>query len=373
MDKENKYLKIALVHDWLTVNAGAEKCLREFNLLYKDADVYSLVDFLDKEDRENILSGKTTTNTFIQKLPFAKKHFRKYISLFPIAIENINLKDYDVILSDSYAFAKGVLPKDNQLHICYCHTPMRFIWEMYFGYLKDYNVKGLISLIVKLQLHKLRIWDITSSHNVDYFIANSKYVQKRISKIYRRDSKVIYPPVDTEYFSFEEKKEDYYLVVSRLVPYKKIGLIVDAFSKMSDKKLVVIGEGDEKQKLKSRPNIELLGYQDRENVKKYMQVAKAFIFAGLEDFGIVMAEAQACGTPVICLDRGGSVEIVEDEKTGVYFREQTVEDIVNAVKKFERLSFDFRYISDRAQRFSKERFKKEIDDFVEEKYAKSKN
>jgi hypothetical protein len=195
-------LKIALVHDWLSVDAGAEKCLKEFNYLYKNSDIYSIVDFLTDKDRKNILNSKITKNTFIQNLPFAKKYFRKYLSFFPLAIESLNLKGYDVVLSDSYAFAKGVLPVDNQLHICYCHTPMRFIWDLYFEYLEDYRVdKSLFSPIIKGQLHKLRTWDIISSNRVDFFIANSKYVQKRIKRIYRRDSTVIYPPVDTDFFS----------------------------------------------------------------------------------------------------------------------------------------------------------------------------
>lgn len=367
-------MKVVLVHDWLTVDAGAEKCLKEFNKLYDDADVYSIVDFLTSQDRENILDGKQTTNSFIQKFPFAKKHFRKYISLFPLAIENLDLKGYDVVLSDSYAFAKGVLPRDNQLHICYCHTPMRFIWDMYFEYINDYKIKGLMALILKYQLHKLRIWDVTSSNNVDFFIANSKYVQKRIAKIYKRDSKVIYPPVDTDYFTLETQKEDYYLVVSRLVPYKKVDLIVKTFSTLQDKKLIVIGDGDELDSIKNiaTPNVEVLGYQSKESIKSHMQKAKAFIFAGLEDFGIVMAEAQSCGTPVICLDRGGSSEIVEDKKTGVYFKEQTIKDIQKAIEKFETLTFDYNYISQNAQRFSKERFKDEIDSFIKEKYEQTK-
>lgn len=362
------------MHDWLTVDAGAEKCLKEFNTLYNNADVYSIVDFLSDEDRTNILDGKKSTNSFIQKLPLAKKHFRKYISLFPLAIENLDLKGYDVVLSDSYAFAKGVLPRDNQLHICYCHTPMRFLWDMYFEYISDYKVKGLMALVLKYQLHKLRIWDITSSHNVDYFIANSKYVQKRIAKIYKRDSIVIYPPVDTEYFSLCTQKEDFYLVVSRLVPYKKVDLVVKTFAKLHDKKLVVIGDGDELESIKAlaTSNVEVLGYQSKDIIKSYMQRAKAFIFAGLEDFGIVMAEAQACGTPVICLDRGGSSEIVQDNITGVYFKEQTTQDLTKAIEKFETLTFDYNYISQNAQRFSKERFKDEINSFIKEKYEQTK-
>jgi glycosyltransferase involved in cell wall biosynthesis len=368
-------LKIALVHDWLSVDAGAEKCLKEFNSLYSNASVYSIVDFLSDRDRESILNSKKTKNTFIQKLPFAKKYFRKYLPFFPMAIESLNLKGYDVVLSDSYAFAKGVLPVDNQLHICYCHTPMRFIWDLYFDYLADYGVQNSIfSPLIKQQLHKLRTWDIISSNRVDFFIANSKYVQKRIKRIYRRDSIVIYPPVDTEFFDYYEKKEDFYLVVSRLVPYKKSDLVVKAFNQLG-KKLVVIGAGDGFEEIEriAEDNISLLGYQSRETIRDYMQRAKGFVFAGLEDFGIVMAEAQSCGTPVICLDRGGSSEIVVDGISGVYFSKQNEENIVDAVKRFESISFDYKAISINAKRFSAKRFRDEIENFVKESYFESKS
>lgn len=365
-------MKKALVHDWFVVYAGAEKCVESFTNIWNDFDIYSLIDFLSQKDREIILKGKKSNTSFIQKFPFAKEKYRTYLPLFPFAIEQFDLSKYDVILSSSHAVAKGILTHSNQLHISYVHTPIRYAWDMYYQYLKESGLdRGSKGLIAKYFLHKIRIWDVFTANRVDYYIANSKFVAKRIKKIYNKEATVIYPPVDVDTFQLYEKKEDFYITVSRIVPYKKVDLIVEAFSKMG-KKLVVIGTGPDLKKIekKAKKNIEFLGYQSNKVMIDMMQRAKAFVFAAQEDFGIAPVEAQACGTPVICLGAGGTKETVIDMQTGVYFSEQSVDSLIEATHKFEKNidKFDPKKIRENAERFSKTRFEKEIKKFIEEKY-----
>lgn len=365
-------MKKALIHDWFSVYAGAEKCVESFTNIWDDFEVYSLIDFLSDKDRELILKGKYAHTSFIQKLPKAKSKYRNYLPLFPLAIEQFDLSKYDVILSSSHAVAKGVLTHSNQLHISYVHTPIRYAWDLYHQYLKESGLdKGLKGKLAKYFLHKIRLWDMSTVNRVDYYIANSHYIARRIKKVYGKESTVIYPPVDVEKFELCEQKEEFYMTASRMVPYKKIDMIVEAFSK-TDKKLVVIGTGPDMEKIKAKAgkNIELMGYQSDEVMCEMMQKAKAFIFAAEEDFGITPVEAQACGTPVICLGRGGTKETVLDMITGVHFMEQSVEALLEAVDKFEKSSYNFEptKIRENAQRFSKERFEKEIKEFVEQKY-----
>ncbi len=365
-------MKKALVHDWFSVYAGAEKCVESFTNIWDDFEVYSLIDFLSDKDRELILKGKKVNTSFVQNLPFAKDKYRNYLPLFPLAIEQFDLSKYDVILSSSHAVAKGVLTHSNQLHISYVHTPIRYAWDLYHQYLKESGLdKGIKGKLAKYFLHKIRIWDMSTINRVDHYIANSHYIAKRIKKVYGKESTVIYPPVDVEKFELCEQKEEFYMTASRMVPYKKIDMIVEAFSK-TNKKLVVIGTGPDMDKIKAKAgkNIELMGYQSDEVMINMMQRAKAFIFAAEEDFGITPVEAQACGTPVICLGRGGTKETVVDMLSGVHFMEQSVESLLEAVEKFEKNSdmFEPQKIRENALRFSKERFEKEIKEFVEEKY-----
>jgi len=362
-------LKIAVIHDWLTTYAGAERVLEQILLLYPEADLYSLISFLP-EDKKRFILNKRVRTSFMQKLPFVKKKYRSYLPLMPLAIEQFDLSEYNVIISSSHAVAKGVLTNSNQLHICYCHTPIRYAWDLYYQYLRESGLeKGLKGKIAKLILHYIRIWDSTTANRVDYFIANSKYIAKRIKKIYGKDSTVIYPPVDVENFQACTEKGDFYLTASRMVPYKKMDLIVEAFSEMPDKKLIVIGDGPDFDKIKSKAsnNIKMLGYQSSEVLKDYMQRAKAFIFAAEEDFGITPVEAQACGTPVVAYGNGGVLETVIENKTGVFFKEQTKESLAEAVERFERIQskFDCNKIRKNAERFSKDRFKREFKVFVE--------
>ena len=364
-------MKIALVHDWLTAIAGAEKVLESIYEIYHKADIFTLIK--DEEKLEGTVFEKAKIKTsFIQNLPKAKTKYRNYLPLFPLAIEQFDLTEYDVIISSSHAVAKGVLTNSNQLHICYCHTPIRYAWDLYHQYLKESNLdKGLKGWLAKYFLHKIRIWDYSTANRPDYYIANSNYVAKRIKKIYEKKATVIYPPVDVDKFEVYTQKEDFYLTASRMVPYKKIDLIVEAFSKMPDRKLIVIGDGQDFERIKKKAgkNVELLGYQPFEVLKNYMQRAKAFIFAAEEDFGIIPVEAQACGTPVIAYRKGGATETVLDRKTGIFFEEQTVGSLVKAIKEFEKIenSFDFSIIRKNAERFSKERFRREFKEFVNEK------
>jgi glycosyltransferase involved in cell wall biosynthesis len=359
-------LKTAIVHEWLVNYAGSERCVESFTKIWSDATVYSLVDFLDEEQRKIILKGKFARTSFIQKLPGAKTRHRYYLPLFPKAIESFDLNDYDIIISSSHAVAKGAKTNRKQLHISYCYSPMRYAWDN-----ADEYLKGFKGSVAKFFINYLRNWDLKSSRNPDYIIAISEYIRKKIQRIYNRDADVIYPPVDTDKFPLETNKSDYYLAASRLVPYKKIDLIVDAFAKMLDKKLIVIGSGPEKEKIisKATPNVDVIGYQDFESLKSYMQKAKAFVFAAEEDFGIVVVEAMACGTPVIAFGTGGAAETVVDGKTGILFPEQTVNSIIEAVNKFDNISSKLNYseISQHAQKFNRDTFEKNINEYVNTK------
>jgi len=360
-------LKKALISDWYYVNGGAEKVIHSINSIWEDFDNFALIDFLNDEDRAYILNGKKAKTSFIQKLPTAKQNHRKFLQLFPIAIEQFDLTDYELIISSSSAVAKGVRTHKNQLHICYCHSPMRYAWDLEDQYLKDSGLdKGLKGFYAKYVLNKIREWDVTNSENVDYFIANSNHIAQRIKKIYNRESTVIYPPVDIDFFTLEEQKEDYYFTASRLVSYKKTQLIVQAFNKLPQLKLIVAGDGPEFGKLKkiANSNIEFVGFVDALRLKTYMQKAKAFVFAAEEDFGITPVEAQACGTPVIAFGRGGTLETVVENKTGVFFQEQSPQKIKEAVISFEKIKFDPRIIREHAMKFSKQRFENEMKDFV---------
>lgn len=370
-------LKVAIVHDWLVTYAGAEKVLTEMLKVYPEADIFSLVDFFDDKDREKIM-GKKSQTTIIQNFPLAKKKYRNYLSFMPYAIEQLDLSAYDLIISSSHAVAKGILTSPHQLHISYIHSPIRYAWDMQHQYLKEANLeKGLKSFFVRKMLKKIRDWDYRTANGVDYFISNSDFIGRRIWKVYRRESTTIYPPVDVNDFDYNQliEKEDFYLTASRMVPYKKIDLIVEAFSEMPNKKLIVIGTGPDFEKIKSKAakNVVLMGYQSFEVLKEHMQKAKGFVFAAEEDFGITPVEAQACGTPVIAFGKGGSLETVrglhQENPTGVFFQEQTVNAVKEAINKFEDNIELLKAENCRkhALEFSPEQFKTNLKDFVNEK------
>ncbi len=358
--------KTAITHEWLVSYAGSERCVESFTNIWKEADVYALVDFLNDEQREIILKGKKANTTFIQQLPLARKKHRYYLPLFPTAIERLDLSDYKLIISSNHAVSKGVKTNKNQLHISYCHSPMRYAWDQ-----SEHYLKGLTGLFAKSFMNYLRKWDLKSADNVNFFIANSHHIAEKIKRIYNRDSAVIYPPVDVDKFTVSEKKDDYYLIASRFVPYKKVDLVVEAFNRMPVKKLIVIGSGPEKEKVKSiaKSNIEFLSHQPTEKLKEYMTKAKAFVFAAEEDFGIVVVESMACGTPVIALNKGGTAESVINGKTGIHFNEQTPDSIINAVKEFEKRIdyFDVQTIRKHAEKFNRANFEENIKQYVRNK------
>jgi len=372
-------MKKALVHDWLSVYAGAEKCVESFTNIWDDFEVYSLIDFLSDGDREIILKGKKAQTSFIQNLPFAKKKYRNYLPLFPLAVEQFDLSEYEMILSSSHAVAKGVLTRPDQLHISYVYSPIRYAWDLHFQYLRESGLdKGFKGWIAKYFLHKIRLWDVSTAHRVDHYIAISHYIARRIEKIYGKKADVIYPPVDTSSFTIGETTENYYVTSSRMVPYKKIDLIVEAMSQTKHK-LIVIGTGPDWEKIKAKAgkNVELLGYQSFENMKSIIQKAKAYIFAAEEDFGIAPIEAQACGIPVIAFGKGATLETiigsyasmhdVKSSDTGIFFEEQTIKSLLNAVDLFEqnRDKFNQDIIRSNALRFSKERFEKEFKEKID--------
>lgn len=364
--------RIAIVHDWLTTYAGAERVLEQLLILYPQADLFSICDFVPDAQR-SFLGHHIPKTTFIQKLPWSNKKYRNYLPLMPLAIEQLDLSKYDIVISSSHAVAKGVLTGPDQLHICYCHSPIRYAWDMQSQYLSEADIqKGLKGLVARYLLFKTRNWDSRSANGVDFFVSNSDYIGRRIKKVYRRESTTIYPNVAVHDFPLQETKEDFYFTASRMVPYKKMDLIVRAFADMPDKKLVVIGDGPQFDKVKqaATTNITILGYQPFDVLRDHMQRAKAFVFAAEEDFGIIPVEAQACGTPVIAFGKGGALETVIDGKTGVLFFEQTETAIKDAVTRFET-QFDFspKHIRLHAESFSTERFNEQFKEFVEEKSA----
>ena len=370
-------IKVAIVHDWLVTYAGAERVLEEIINCFPEADLFAIVDFVPQNER-SFLKDKPVKTSFIQKLPLAKKKYRAYLPFMPLAVEQFDLSGYDIVISSSHAVAKGVITGPDQLHISYVHSPMRYAWDLQHQYLKETGLdRGLKGWLAKRELHKLRMWDLRTANGVDHFLANSRFIARRIWKVYRREATVIYPPVDIDSFTLCEQKEDFFLTASRMVPYKKIDLIAESFSLMPDKRLYIIGDGPDFDKVKSKAgaNVELLGYQPFEVLRDYMQRAKAFVFAAEEDFGIVPVEAQACGTPVIAYGKGGALETVTEGETGLFFDAQTTSSIIEAVHRFEDMKDSFipAKIREKSLRFSKDRFKREFMSFVDDAWKKFKS
>lgn len=339
---------IAIIHDWFDTLGGSETVVEQLLHLFPQADLYGLVDFLPQENRW-IIQNKTVHTSFIQKLPGARKHFRNYLALMPLAVEQFDLSNYPVVLSSSHAFAKGFIPTPGQIHISYVHTPIRYAWDLQSIYLKNSNMeRGLKSWVARSILHYIRNWDSRSATGVDVLLANSAFTAQRIWKYYRREAQVVYPPVNVESYSLCEEKQDYFLTVSRLVHYKQVDVLIEAFRQMPEYRLVVVGDGPlaDQYKRMAPANVELVGRQEQAQLVHTMQHARALVYAAKEDFGIVPVEAQACGTPVIAYGAGGALESVNgldsSLPTGVFFTDQTPEAIVAAVREYvthaERIS-----------------------------------
>ncbi|GAB2795292.1 hypothetical protein GCM10027040_22120 [Halomonas shantousis] len=367
-------MKVAVIVDWLTVYSGAERVVEQIIKLYPDADIFSLVDFL-KPDQRDFLNKRPVTTSFIQKLPLARKHYRSYLPLMPLAIEQFDVSQYDLVISSSHAVAKGVITGPDQLHVCYVHSPIRYAWDLQHQYLRESGMtRGPKSWLARLILHYVRNFDARTSLGVDTFMANSRFIARRINKCYRREAKVVYPPVNVAEFSLGEKKGDFYVVASRLVPYKRVDLVAEAFAGMPDKRLVVLGDGPDMEKIKAKvkgaANVEIKGYVEFSDMKRYLQEAKAFVFAAEEDFGIAPVEAMASGTPVIAFGKGGVLETVIDGKTGLFFKEQSVSAIQSAVARFEEQqgSFSPEACRRRAEAFSNDAFRANFDGVVQQSY-----
>jgi glycosyltransferase involved in cell wall biosynthesis len=364
--------RIAIVHDWLPVYGGAERVLEQMLQVYPDADVFSLIDALDDENRK-FLKGKPVKTSFVQKLPGGKKYYRHCFPLMPLAIEQFDFSGYDLVITSSYAFAKGIITGPRQLHLCYCHSPIRYAWDLQTQYLKESKMdSGLKGWFVRSMLHFIRMWDSRTAAGVDAFMANSRFIARRIEKVYRRDATVVYPPVNVERFETCSEKEDFYVTASRLVPYKRMDLLIQAFNGMPDRELVVIGDGPELPKLRrlAGPNVKVMGWQPQEVLKSHLMRAKAFVFGGEEDFGIILLEAQACGTPVIAYGRGGALETVVENKTGLFFGEQSTESLQAAIAEFDTRKWDSSACRQNAERFSAKLFRERFQQFVEGEWAR---
>ncbi len=359
-------MKIAIAHDWLVSSGGAEKVLESLLEIYPDADVFTSV--LDREKLPKTFEKVEIKTSFIQKLPYAAKMYRSYLPLMPSAFKSFDRSGYDLVISNSHACAKGVSVPASACHICYCLTPMRYIWDMYGEYMSIEKPNLLVKAAAPFVAAYLRRWDRESSKKVDHFAAVSSFIAWRIKEYYGRESTVIYPPVDTEGFKMADDHGDYYLVVSRLVPQKRTDIIISAFNSLK-KPLKIIGTGRDEPRLKAmaKDNVEFLGFQSHEEISELMSRCKALVFASYEDFGIVPVEAQACGRPVIAYGAGGTLDTVSTGETGIFFYEQTPESVRQAVLQFEKMSFDSGFIKNKAERFSKRVFKDSIKKFVAEK------
>jgi glycosyltransferase involved in cell wall biosynthesis len=370
--------RVEYVHEWLTDWGGSEDVVRAMLDTVPGQTLFATIDFLKEADRRKF-GGISIRTTFLQNAPWARQRFWNYLPVTPLAVETHDLRDADLIVSSSHAFAKGVLTTGEQLHISYVHSPMRYAWDLHHQYLADYGLqRGLKGSLARYIFHRLRVWDRQTSNNVDLFLANSRHVQRRIWRAYRRPARVVYPPVATQRFGFEAQKADHYVTVSRLVSYKRIDMMLEAFRSMPTRKLIVIGDGPEMPALKAQcpPNVTLMGWQSDEAVGQHLRAAKAFIFAAHEDFGISPVEAQACGTPVIAYGAGGSLETVRDlqratRPTGLLFPEQTAAGLAEAVAYFENAGsvFDPQDCREWAEQFSEERVKREFRNCVDEAWS----
>lgn len=357
-------MKIALVHDYLVQYGGAERVLECFCELFPYAPIYTLV--YDKKLMHGVLEGKNIKTSFLQKLPFAATRHRIFPPFMPMAIESFDFSDYDVVLSDSSSFAKGIITGPETLHICYMHTPMRYAWDDCQKYTHEFYFPGFIKKLVPFFMNYIRVWDKASAARPDRLIANSRFIARRIKKYYQRDSQVIHPPVSIDNFSVSDQRDDYFLMTGRLMSYKRFDIVIRAFNQLK-MKLKVIGRGPELDQLQEMagPQIEFLGRVSEKELARYYSHCRAFIFPQEEDFGIVAIEAMASGRPVIAYRGGDIPEHVEEGRTGLFFDHQTVEDVIVAIKNFRDNDYDPNYIRERVKKFDKSIFKAKIREYIE--------
>lgn len=360
-------MNLAIVHEWLTNMGGSERLIINFKELFPEAPIYTTIYNPDNLDDE--LKNIDVRTSFLQNKRNAKTNHQKFFPFMPAAFESFDLTSYDVVLSSSTSCSKGVITRPDTMHICYCNSPMRYGWEFYYEYINNDVNSKIKKLLIKYLMNYMRVWDRASSDRVDYFIANSENVARRIWKHYRRESVVIHPAVRVKKFDVGNIDEDYFLIVSRLVAYKKVDLAIKVFNELK-LPLVIIGDGGERKKLESmaNDNIKFLGRQPDSVIKEYYSKCRAFVFPGEEDFGITPLEAQASGRPVIAFGKGGALETVVNEKTGIFFSDQTEEKMKEAINKFQSMTFDKNVIRKHAEGFDEEIFKQKINNYINECY-----
>jgi glycosyltransferase involved in cell wall biosynthesis len=361
-------LKVAIVHDWLTGYAGADRVVDQLEQTFPGAPIYTLV--YDKSKFPKHFQKYDVRTTYIQKIPFATKLYKNFLTLMPGAFEALDLTEYDLVISSCSSCSKGIITRPDAVHICYCHTPTRYLWDFYYTYLQ--NAGWLKRHLMPHMIHKMRIWDKCAADRVDYFIANSNFVAQRIKKYYRRDAVTIYPPVHINEYPIVEQPDDYYLVVGRFTWYKRIDLAVAACTKLN-KRLIVVGSGEEEKKLRAMagPTVEFKGKLSDEEIKGLYSHAKAFLFPGEEDFGITPVEAMSAGCPVLAYGRGGATETVQNEKTGLFCDEQTVESLTKCIEQFEHdgVAYNRTEIREYSRLFSQQRFREEIFEYAKKCYG----
>ncbi len=356
-------MKVALVHDYLNQYGGAERVLEAFCQIFPQAPIYTLL--YDKERTGWAFADRRIQTSFLQKIPLLKSHHRPFLMLMPLAIEQFDLSQYDLVLSDSASYAKGVITSPKTLHICYCHTPIRYAWDDSHKYIEEFGYPGLVKKFIPFFMNYIRLWDEQAAQRVDQFIANSQFVAQRIKKYYHQDSEVIHPPVKTNLFYLADRPDKYFLMVGRFLPYKRFDLAIESFNQLG-LPLKIIGDGPEKKKLqkKAKSNIEFIGLVSDEKLKDYYAHCQAFIFPQEEDFGITAVEAMAAGRPVIAYQAGGALEIVQPGITGLFFKEQTTDYLIEALRNFKLTDFDPKLIREKAREFDQERFKEKIREFI---------
>ncbi|UPY35472.1 glycosyltransferase [Sediminicoccus sp. KRV36] len=363
-------MKIAIIHEWLDSYAGSERVLEQLLACFPEADLYALCDFLP-ENQRGFLGGKIPTTSFIQRLPLARRMFRNYLQLMPLAVEQFDLQGYDMVLSSSHAVAKGVITGPGTRHVSYVHSPMRYAWDLQHQYLRQAGLtRGLKGLYTRWLLGRMRAWDQMSAARPDVILGNSRYIVERIRKVWRREASVLHPPVDLAGFPLGSGPRGHFLVASRQVPYKRIELVAEAFARMPELKLTIVGDGPAAPLVAAAaagaPNITIRGRVPQPELVSLLQTARAFVFAAEEDFGIAMVEAQSCGTPLIVYDRGGARDIVDEGRTGLFFDAQTPDAIIAAVRRFVAHEADFtpQACAAQAQQFSIAEFRRKLMEIV---------